>query len=116
MQASQYPAALRERLGSHGTAALDEVLAVERTDLVTTVMDTFERRLAQECGLLRADLRREMTELRSDVRVELQELRGELRADFRVEVANVRSDLLKWSFLFWVGQVVAVVGLASAIG
>ncbi len=105
---------LRERLGNTGTTALAEVLAVERTDIVTLVIDTFERRLAEECGRLRTDLRTEMVALRSDFRSEMKDLRLELGADFKVEVANVRSDLIKWSFLFWIGQVIAVVSLASA--
>ena len=44
----------------------------------------------------------------------MKDLRQELGADFKVEVANVRSGLIKWSFLFWIGQVIAVVSLASA--
>ena len=103
MEPSDFPNALRERLGNTGITALAEVLAVERTDIVTLVIDTFERRLAEECGRLRTDLRTEMVDLRL-----------ELGADFKVEVANVRSDLIKWSLLFWIGQVIAVVSLASA--
>jgi len=50
-------------------------------------MDRFERRLAEETSRLRLDF------------------------------AEMKYDLLKWSFLFWVGQVAAVAGLlASRIG
>jgi len=110
VEVSAYPNVLRDRLGIPGANALAEVLAVERTDIVTLVIDGFERRLSDECGCLRTELHAGMAALRS----EMKDLRQELGADFKVEVANVRSDLIKWSFLFWLGQVIAVVSLASA--
>ena len=35
------------------------------------------------------------------------------RQDVVQELSNVRVDMLKWSFLFWIGQVAAVAGLIS---
>jgi hypothetical protein len=29
----------------------------------------------------------------------------------RVDIANLRADLLKWSFLFWIGQLAAITGV-----
>lgn len=115
MDAASYPFVLRERLGNQGVAALFEVLTSEKADIMTLVVDTFERRLAGECGKLRAELRDEMTELRSELSTEMKELRVELRADFKVEVANVRADLLKWSFVFWTGQVAVVCALMTVL-
>ncbi len=111
---SDYPYMLRERLGNAGADPLAEVPALERTDIVTLVMDGFERRLSEECGRLRADVRAEAAALRSDFRAEVKDLRVELGANFKGEVAHVRADLIKWSFLFWIGQVIAVVSLAGA--
>jgi hypothetical protein len=114
VNASDFPFVLRERLGNAGGNALAEVFAVERTDIVTLVMETFERRLAEECGRLRTDLRTEMAALRTDFRSALKDLHVELRSDLKIEVTNVRSDLIKWSFVFWIGQVIAVMSLAAA--
>jgi hypothetical protein len=100
---------LRQRLTDDGVAALAEVLADERAEIVTFVSTTFDQRLVEECGKLRAEMRDFKTEIRSD----MQTLRAELRTDFRVAIADTRADLLKWSFVFWIGQVAAVVGLAS---
>ena len=33
----------------------------------------------------------------------------------RQDIATNRFELLKWSFLFWVGQVIAVVGLVGVM-
>jgi hypothetical protein len=34
-------------------------------------------------------------------------------AGLRQEIATVRVELLKWSFLFWAGQIAAIAGLLS---
>lgn len=34
-------------------------------------------------------------------------------SDLRQEMANQRVELLRWSFLFWIGQVAATAGLIS---
>ena len=55
------------------------------SDAHTIATDCFERRLDQDVSTLRLD------------------------------IANLRADLLKWSFLFWIGQLAAVVGLVSVL-
>ena len=60
---------------------------------------------------LRAELRGEMQHLRAELREEMQHL----RTDLKIEIANTRVDLVKWSFLFWVGQVAAVTGLVTLL-
>lgn len=128
-----FPTAVRQRLGDAGTTALGEVLDFHKDDVVTLVTDQFERRLNHECGALRAEmaemqgalrgaigelrgeLRGEMAALKTELRSEMKELRTEMRSDFKVELANARADLLRWSFVFWVGQVAAVVGLVAVL-
>jgi hypothetical protein len=89
--AGRIPAALRTRLGDDGTFGLIEVLETERKEVsehvLATATDRFERRMAEEF----AQFRKEIVQ----------------------ELANTRVDMLKWSFLFWIGQVAAVAGLIS---
>lgn len=40
---------------------------------------------------------------------------GKVRCEMLTGQANLRADLIKWSFLFWIGQLAAVVGLLSLI-
>jgi len=79
--------ALRERLGDQATLGLLDLLEEKGCDWSDNVLsvagDRFGRTLAEETGRL------------------------------RVEIANLRADLLKWSFLFWVGQVAAMAGLLA---
>jgi hypothetical protein len=35
--------------------------------------------------------------------------------DLRIEVEKSRSGLIKWMFIFWIGQLVSFIGLAKFI-
>jgi hypothetical protein len=70
-------------------------------------MDDIERR------------RGDLSELRRDVQADIAELRHEMQVGFaRLETAieRSRSDLMKWSFVFWVGAVISIALLAKVIG
>jgi len=60
--------------------------------------ERFERRLAQEVAGLEIRLRQEMQDGFTALRRELSEL---------------RAETLKWSFVFWIGQLAAIAGLLS---
>jgi len=113
MSVARVPKALAERLGSEGTQGLITLLAsmqAEWTDNVLTVaVDRFERRLTSEISSLRVDFTTELSAFRQDVTTDL----SALRQDFTRDLSAVRVELLKWSFLFWVGQVAAMAGLLA---
>jgi hypothetical protein len=104
MSAGRIPAALRTHLGDDATFGLIEVLNSEEKDwrehVLTAAADRFERRLMEETSLSRGDLH--------------QALHDGLTA-IRHELATTRVELLKWSFLFWVGQLAAVAGLLAVM-
>jgi hypothetical protein len=79
------PNILREKLGEAVVQALLEVLnqLEDRTKdrAIESVEHRFEKRLTEEMGKL------------------------------RVEVHSIRADVIKWMFLFWVGQVATITGL-----
>jgi len=89
--AGRIAAALRARLGDDGTFGLIETLETERKEVseqvLTTAADRFERRMAEEFSRFRKEVVHELS--------------------------NTRVDMLKWSFLFWIGQVATVAGLLT---
>jgi tRNA U34 5-carboxymethylaminomethyl modifying GTPase MnmE/TrmE len=111
VNAEGYPWALRQRLGEGAASALADVLAAERKETVTLVMDRFDTRLEQEFGRLREELSDQLSTFRAEVHSDFKEL----RSDVKVEVAVVRADLITWSFLFWVTQLAAVGGLMTLL-
>jgi len=127
------PFALRERLGREAADGLAQVLDEREQNVQEHVLnlatERFGRMLAEEAGKLRVELADECGRLRAEFGGECGKLRaefagecGRLRAEFagesgklRAQMADVRSDLLKWAFLFWIGQVAAVAGLLAVM-
>ena len=107
MSSTEYLFALRERLGAQAATALAEVLDSHQSETVTLAIQSFDRRLGEECTKLRT----EMSGLRSDLSFQMNGLRMELRTEF----ANVRAELLKWSFVSWIGQFAAIALYISLI-
>ena len=102
MAGSRIPAALRARIGDDATFGLIELLDTERNDwseqVLSVASDRFERRLTDEISTLRDEMRNTLNEGLTSVRREL---------------ATTRVETLKWSFVFWVGQVAAMAGLLA---
>jgi hypothetical protein len=73
--------------------------------VLSMASERFERRLAQEMAALRVDMAHHETGLR-------QELHGGLTG-VRQEMANTRVEIVRWSFVFWIGQVAATATLLA---
>ena len=84
------PAPLEERLGGDASEALMQMF----TTYHQFATDRFERRLAEEIGGLRLEMYQGHAALRHDM--------------MKLEVR-----LLRWSFVFWLGQMAFVAGLFS---
>jgi hypothetical protein len=75
----------------------------------------------QELGSVRLELRQEVAALRQDMAVLRQEMaamRQEMAAGFasiRQDMADQRFEILKWVFVFWVGQFFAVAGVVAVL-
>ena len=76
--------------------------AVSSTDqMLNLEAERFERRLREEISAVREEI--------SGVRVELHDGLAAVRHG----IDNARVEVLKWSFLFWIGQVAAIAGLLA---
>ena len=100
MRTVQVPVALLERLGERGSTGLSEMFNANARacadDVLEKSAERFERRLVEETSKLRVDM-------------------ADLRADLLGEIVSGRFELLKWAFIFWVGQVFAMVGVLSVM-
>ena len=103
---------------------LHDVLGPEAEDLVTWLDE--ERAHREELNADFAELRQEMragfAKLSADVSNQLAtQVHGlELRLSERIHavdkrVAETKADLMKWSFVFWVGAVSAIAILAGVL-
>ena len=94
------PAALRSRFGEDGTLAFLDVLTSAgdewREDVLETATERFERRVMEETGGIRQEM-------------------SAFRLDMTRELAKIRVEWLRWSFVFWMGQVAALGGMLALL-
>jgi len=67
-----------------------------RDEVLTLAVERFERRLSEQMSALRVEL-------------------AQAIAGVRQEIATGRVEYIRWSFLFWVGQVAAVAALLAVM-
>jgi hypothetical protein len=102
--------------GKFASTLIEEAAAIrnEMGDIKTH----FETRITEEISGLRNDMVRGDEALRSELKQEISDLREDMvRGDesIRSEIHSTRADLLKWMFIFWVGQVGVITALLLTI-
>jgi len=133
------PKALREKIGEEAAESLIEMLNASsqnsQNNVITIAEEKFERRLAEEHAKLRTEFYQGISEVRSEiseVRSEIAEVKTEFRSEISTKIASLKSDLekkisevkeenhknqaatIRWMFLFWVGQIGAMLGILFA--
>ena len=129
MDMDAVPDALRERLGAEAAGGLLQLLDLAhregRADVIAACTERFERRLVEEVADVRvqlaqveASLRQEIVTTGAGLRQDMGKMEAGLRQDIgkmelgvRQDLSAGRVELLKWCFLFWIGQVVAITGI-----
>lgn len=118
---------LQEALGAEAAEDLSQLL--ESMDADRGDIREFRHETQLHLAAVRADFKADMARLNHDLRDEMAKSSRELREEMtktRIEVldavrqvdirvANTRADLLKWSFTFWVGAVLAIAALAGVL-
>ncbi len=102
---------LRDSLGND--AAIDSLIRLlnesreeQKKDIVEFVEEKFERRLSGEIGGLEVRL----SEKINSVDKKLSKLEGSLDA----KISAAKAEIIKWMFIFWVGQVGMILGILFA--
>jgi hypothetical protein len=75
----------------------------------------FDAKLEQRLAELRSELLVEVRTGMQQLRTELQQVRTELHAELPAEIQQVRVELLRWMFGFWVSTLIGIAGLAIAL-
>jgi hypothetical protein len=105
MEVQDVPPELQEQLGPEATEALVELLDRAReestVEITAALAERFDRRLSDEAAGIRRDLGAQIGKLREDTQL------GHAR--LREDMANLKFDVLKWSFAFSMTHTVIVV-------
>jgi len=96
---------LRETLGHEPSEDLADALEEAKREMLVVAQERFEARLS----VAAADLRVTMAEGFANLRKEMSEMRAELSA----EISEMRADTIRWSFLFWIGQIAVIIAVLS---
>jgi len=89
------------------------IIKNELKDELTKELVTKEELKATE-DRLRGEIRATEEKLRGEIKSTEERLRGEIRSTeerLRTEIHRWRADTIKWMFIFWIGQLVAFVGI-----
>jgi hypothetical protein len=95
----ELPRVLREKLGDDGVDALVEIINKSgegvKEDVVSLAEEKFERRLSEEIAKVRGEI-------------------AGVRTELKIEISRVRANIVQWMFIFWVGQIGALIGILFA--
>jgi ABC-type phosphate transport system auxiliary subunit len=99
------------------TTYRDELRALNaaNAERVEAIGARLEARVDQRIAELQADLRTEFHREIAGLRGEFHKEMGALRGEFHKEMGALRGDLIRWTFMFWVGNTVTTVGLVFAM-
>jgi hypothetical protein len=102
---------------------LVETLSVARreweNDVIGRAIERFEQRLTNQVADVKIAVGGMQATLREEIagqKVELFGLVTRQGADLRSEMAAGRTDLLRWLFVFWTGQLIALAALLKTLG
>ncbi|MGB9886490.1 MAG: LA_3696 family protein [Moorellales bacterium] len=86
------PEVLREKLGEQGAREL------------VNLLNSSVKNLKENIGETAADrLERRLAETKAELQVGI--------AEAKTEISKTKAELIKWMFIFWVGQIAVVYGL-----
>jgi hypothetical protein len=126
MRVADVPGPLFRQLGPEAAdgllGTLDKARREWTEDVVTQMGDRFDRRLTQELSGLRIEFREALAAQRAELREGLATQGADLRtaiaeqgAALRSEIAGSRTDIVRWLFVFWTGQLIALAALLNAL-
>lgn len=114
--------ALREKLGDEAMGGLqtfvDDAGRKWKDEVLALATERFNNRLGEEIGAFRLEMAKEFAAVRVETAKEFAAVRGEMAKEFaamRVDLAAKEVNLVRWSFLFWVGQLAAMTGIMTLL-
>ena len=107
MCASDLGQALRARLGPKGSEELFVALDEMKADMLRTAQEQFEARMDTRFEQINGDV----ATFDANLRIAMSDGFSKIRS----EMSDMRVDILRWSFFFWVGQLVALGSLMAVL-
>ena len=78
-------------------------------------MHQMETSLDQRFAALEAKMESRFESLTVKLMAELSKLESRLESKIETQIANVKAEMIRWMFVFWVGQVAAMVAMIKLL-
>ena len=116
---------LRDKLGDEATDSLINLINMgqdeQKTDVLAFVEEKFERRLSEEISGVEKGLLAKISDVETELLAKLSDVETELLARISgvenrlgTKISENKSDMIKWMFIFWVGQFGVFLGILFA--
>ena len=112
---------LKDKLGDDGVDSLIHLLNQaqrdQKEDVLEFVENKFEQRLSKEISKVNNRITEEISKLDKRITEEITKLDKRITEEitkFDNKIEHIRADIIKWMFIFWVGQVTVIAGLLFA--
>ena len=116
---------LRDKLGDEATDSLINLINMsqdeQKTDVLAFVEEKFERRLSEEISGVEKGLLAKLSDVETELLAKLSDVETELLARISgvenrlgTKISENKSDMIKWMFIFWVGQFGVFLGILFA--
>jgi tRNA uridine 5-carbamoylmethylation protein Kti12 len=113
---------LRDKLGDDAVDSLVRLIEQsqenQKNGILEFVEEKFERRLSEEISNLRiilsekiSDGDKKLAEKISEVETRLSEKITQGDNALLVKISETKAELIKWMFIFWIGQVAFILGI-----
>lgn len=92
-----------------------ELEGIQESTLIQTLKTLVTKEdLVREIGITKEDLGKEIVKVKEDLAREIGKLDVKITEEIGkldVKIADVRADIIKWMFLFWIGQVASILAI-----
>ena len=127
------PKPLREKLGDEASDSLVQMINQfeyeHRNSVISLTEEKFENKLNQELSSFREAMIRSDLSIKEELKKDILSLREEMirsdlliKGELKEEISNLRGDMnknntatIKWMFIFWIGQIGALLGILFAV-
>ena len=96
---------------------INQSLSEQKNDVLQVVEEKFERRLSEEISGLEVRLSEKISRVETDLSEKISRVETDISEKITEQgkrSAEYKADLIKWMFIFWVGQVGVILGILFA--
>jgi len=81
-----------------------------KKDIIEILEERFEKKLSVELVNLKLELMGKISDLAMQLNEKITTSSEKLRSELLEKIANSKVETIKWMFIFWIGNVITIIG------